>query len=143
MKVTVQEKKVEALKRMKALGIAGCIVEDFRKRGNVQLFEGPMGAGYWANDKMKEVIAEFEKRHDALVYTGIRSFLQMEGESKPWEVVSLLYVSDSKEEWENDNGDIAGGSAFAYVYNVTIPEFTDLGSIGFRKTIAGGLRRNY
>lgn len=121
------------------MDIAGCIRKDFYSAGNVQIFETGLGIGYWADDKMKEVISEFEQRHNALVYMGIKSYMRCDDEA--WEVVSLFYVSDHKEEWAGDVADIRNSTPFVYVYNRSIPEFSDLGCIGVRKTMAGGLVR--
>lgn len=44
-------------------------------------------------------------------------------------LISLLYVSKHMEEWERDRNDLAAGVPIVYVYNVNMPEFSELGAI--------------
>lgn len=139
MFISIQEKKAEAVRRMREVGIASVIIDDFEKNGNVQLFETPLGAGYWLNDEEKKIVEKFEREHDGLVYSGTRNRMVCDGDI--YDVMTLLYVSDHKDEWDDDRNDLCCGFPFAYVYNKTCPVFSEIGCVGIRRTVAGGLRR--
>lgn len=139
MNVSLQDKKKEAIRRMRKLGICSAIIADFQRNNNVQFFETALGIGYWANDKIKAAISEFEKKHNALVFTGIKNVLNFDGETEThW---SFLYVSDYPDEWSDDDELLRENLQMAHVYNENCPDFSEIGAIGIARTIAGGLRR--
>lgn len=64
MNVSIEEKKAEAVKRLKEMNVFEYYVQDFSISGRVQVSEPPLGALYWL-DKSKdagviEYIKEFE-----------------------------------------------------------------------------------
>lgn len=134
MKISREEKKIEAIKRLKAMGIIDDAINQFKEEDTVMVSENPFGFLYWANGKQKNVIKQFESKHNALVYlcnycpTEIGKFL------------SLFYVSDHKEEWEMDNADITDGYAMVYCANLNWPDGSEFGTIAF-KSINGGVKR--
>lgn len=129
------EKKQEAIARMKMWGIYGPVIEQFDKKGIVSESAPPLGACFWLNDEQLARVREFEKEYDAVVYHVIHSYTSI------GEMESYLYVSNYPEEWEMDREDIKMGQQLVYVYNYDDPEFSELGSIGIRRTAAGGLQR--
>ena len=135
MNITREEKKVEALERMKKFGYWGCAREAFRKQNKVFVNEPPFGAVYDLNEKEKAEVEAFEKEYNALVYIVIRTPM--------WFGLcdSYLYVSDYKEEWEMDNDDIKHGYAMAYVVNHDAPECSEFGTIGVKLASGAGLVR--
>lgn len=133
MKVSKENKKKEALQRMKALGIYSESIKQF-ERGMVSYSEPPMGANYWLDDEQKAIIKEFEEEYDALVYFGMRSYTEF------GKLDSFLYISDDEEEWFMDNADIQEGYAVAYVYNHDVPEYSEIGSIAVRERFGGLVR---
>lgn len=133
MKVSKENKKKEAIKRMKALGIYSESIKQF-ERGMVSYSEPPMGANYWLDDEQKAIIKEFEEEYDALVYFGMRSYTEF------GKLDSFLYISDDEEEWFMDNADIQEGYAVAYVYNHDVPEYSEIGSIAVRERFGGLVR---
>ena len=136
MKVSLEEKKIEAVKRMKALGIFSETIRQFEKENLVSVSVSPFGGFFWIDDEDKERIAAFEKKSSALVYMVVRSYTDY------GKMDSYLFVSDFKdEEWAMDREDLKHGRAFAYVYNYEEPEFSEFGTIGIKKTIAAGLER--
>ena len=137
MKITREEKKVEAIKRMKMLGIFGQTIRDFENHDLVSVTEPPVGAFYWLEDEEMERVHDFEEKHNALVYCVIRSFTNF------GTMDSYLYVSDYKEEWKDDIRDIKENIQLVYVYNRDYPELSEFGSIGFKRTIAAGLMRTF
>ena len=135
--VSLEEKKAEAVKRMKMLGIFPETIKQFERDSKVSVSKPPLGAFFWVDDEDKKRIAEFEKRYSALVYMVVRSYFKELGKMDTY-----LFVSDYKdEEWELDRSDLEHGQALAYVYNYSEPVFSEIGSVGLKLTIAEGLKR--
>ena len=137
MKVSMEEKKIEAVKRMKELKIFPEVIKQFERDGLVSLSHPPVGAHFWLDDEQKKIVADFEKENDALVFTGIRSYTDI------GVMDSYLFVSDYAEEWEMERRDFKHGRALAYVYNHDAPDCSEMGSIGIAPTPAAGLRRTW
>ncbi len=135
MTVSIEEKKAEAIARMKLWGIYSPIVKQFKNEGIVSESAPPLGACYWLNEEQINRVREFESQNDALVYHVIHSFTNI------GEMENYLYVSDYPEEWEIDREDIKAGLQFAYVYNIDAPDCSEFGCIGIERTPAAGLSR--
>lgn len=135
MNATMKEKKAEAGKRMRALGIYRPTVQQFTRQDILSACEGPFGACYWVEGDSLEHVREFEEENNALVYLVIRC--RVGGD----EVENYLYVSDHPEDWALDWQDLKQGMPVARAYNVSCPWCSDTGHIGIRKTAAAGLRR--
>ena len=135
MNISREEKKYEAIQRMKMLGIFNETIRQFEIDDLVSISMPPYGAFYWVDDTLKEMIQQFEVKHNALVYMIIRSYTSI------GTMDSFLFISDYKEEWRLEHADMQMGILFAYVYNYLEPLFSEFGSIEFRKSIAGGLIR--
>lgn len=134
MNVSMEIKKAEAIKRMKALGIFPQTIQQFKRENLVSYSEPPMGANYWLDDEQKAIVKEFEQEHNALVYFATRSY------TKFGKLDFFLFVSDYEEEWEMDNEDIKDGYALAYVYNYDVPDFSEIGSIMVKERFGGLVR---
>ncbi len=135
MNVTREEKKAEAVRRMKLWGIYGPTREQFRKSNLVSISEPPLGACFWVNDEEKADIEAFEKEYNALVYHVVRSFTEF------GTLDTYLYVSDHPEEWEMDLEDLKDGYQCCYVKNHDDPWCSEFGSVLLRLTPAAGLKR--
>lgn len=135
MQVSREEKKKEAIKRMKLWGIYPETIKQFDKEELISMSEPPLGAYYWVDKETEEKIRDFEKSHNALVYSVIRSY------TKVGILDSYLFVSDYLEEWGMDIEDISEHRALAYVYNHAWPDCSEFGSIGIERTAAAGLKR--
>jgi hypothetical protein len=133
-RVSKENKKAEAIKRMKVLNIFPQTIQQFKRSNLVSYSEPPMGANYWLDDEQVKLVKEFEEKHNALVYFVIRSYAEF------GKLDSFLYVSDHEEEWELDHEDIADGYALAYVYNYDIPEYSEFGSIAVQNRFGGLVR---
>lgn len=131
------DKKKEAVKRMKALGIFGPTIKQFEKENLLSQSEPPMGACYWVEGEQLARVREFEKENNALVYHIIHNWTNI------GELENYLYVSDYEEEWEMDNEDIKNGTVLAYVYNKSMPDCSEFGTIGVALTPAAGLKRTW
>lgn len=137
MKISKQAKKAEAVHRMEMMGIFSETIKQFEEEDKVSISESPFGAFYWVDDAEKKLIAQLEEKYDALVYMVIRAHTTM------GRMDSFVFVSDHQDEWNMDREDIQNDILFAYVHNYSMPDCSELGYIGFRKTTAGGLVRIY
>ena len=138
MKISTEEKKIEAVKRMNLLGIYPETIRQFDEEGYVSLSEPPFGAYFWVQGEELERIREFEEKYTALVYTVVRGrYLEI------GTLDAYLYVSDEREEWEYDAENFGHGEAFAYVYNHDYPCMSEFGYIGVKLGIAAGLIRTW
>ena len=133
--ITIEAKKEEAIRRMKMLNIFPETIRQFEKEGYISISEPPFGAFYWADDEQKKLIAEIEQQYHLLVYMGIMSYTEF------GKMLSLLYVSDHEEEWDEDNMNLLNEEAVTYTYNFDAPDCSEFGYIGFKKTPASGLIR--
>ena len=137
--MTRAELKNEAIKRCEILKEKGAFkqsVNQFIKNDKVSISEPPFGAFYWLNEEEQKQVEGFEKQYNSLVYMVIRSFTEL------GTLDAYLYVSQYKEEWEQDLQDLKEGCPLCYVYNKECPEFSEFGSIGFEVVkMSGGLKR--
>lgn len=133
MKVTIEEKKTEALERMKMLNLYPNVIQEFEKENILNMSENG-GFLYWLDDQQKEYVSEFETEHNALVYHVIHNYTEF------GELLTFLYVSDSKDEWDFDRADLKDGYACAYVKNLDEDAFSEFGSIAFKQQFGGLVR---
>lgn len=134
MKRTRKEMKAEAIERMKSFGLFNPVIRDFKRNDLIQLSEPPVGACFYLDPEMLEVVKELEKDGHFLVYHMIRNWTEF------GELWSFLYVYYDDEDWTMDHEDAKEGYQMAYVWNKD-GGFSDMGTIGIRRTIAGGLER--
>ena len=92
------------------------------------------GILYWLDERQQMCVAEVQKDYNILVYHIIHSHTEF------GELLSMLYVSRHREEWEEDREFLKQGYPIAYVKNLSIPEFSEFGSIGIQPCI-GGVKR--
>lgn len=133
--VSVEEKKAEALSRMKELGINGHTIRLFAEFDKINFSEPPSGAFFLTDDEDLERIRAFERQYNALVFIVIRNF------TADGTMDSYLFVSDYPEEWPDDRRLLREGEATAYVYNHDAPYCSEIGSIGIAMNTAYCLRR--
>ena len=135
MNVTRENKKIEAINRMKALDLFEPCIKAFESRNEVQLSEMTGGLYEFSRDEeLNAKIKEFEEEYDALVYHVIHTYTSF------GEMYSFLYVPDYEEEWEMDNEDIQDNYAMSYVWNKDFPDFSEFGSIEIRQKFGGLVR---
>lgn len=137
MTVSKEEKKVEALSRMKKWGIYPETIKQFENDDLINESMPPVGACFWIEGESLEQIRKFERQYNALVYFVIHSYTNI------GELENYLYVSDYPEEWEQDNSDIKYGQQLCYVVNHDAPECSEFGFIGIELTPAASLRRTW
>lgn len=134
--------KDEAIKRLEILKLHPNVLKEFKKEGTIyyserlnQIFDGLL---YWVSNvkEYEQVIKEFEEKHNALVYHAQLAKFEF------GTCLSLLFVSQYAEEWEQDKQDLEIMHPYAYVVNLDIPEYSECGRIGIvRKN--GGISRIY
>lgn len=130
----LEKQKIEAVKRMKALGLYPTVIKEFEEDGKLNLSEYN-GLLYHLNDDEKEMVKTWEQ-DECLVYHVIKS------QTSFGLLYSLLYVSDTEEEWEMENNDVKELTPFVYVINKTEPMFSEFGSITILPRNGGLVRTN-
>ena len=131
MKITIEEKKKEAIKRMKMINLFPKVIEEFEEENVVNLSEGK-GILFWLDDEQKRIVSQIEREHNILVYHAIHNYTEF------GELLTLFYVSDDKNEWSLDRFDLQYGYACTYVKNLSVDWCSEFGTICF-KPMNGGL----
>lgn len=135
MNVSMEEKKLEAICRMKKLHIWSQAIKEFEKHGLVLVTEPPIGAVYAIEPELQAEVKKFEEEHNALVYIVVRAFTTF------GKMDSMLFVSDYVEDWEFEDRELDEWIAMTYTVNWDYPDCSEMGSISIRPTPAGGLER--
>ena len=137
MDKSIETKKEEAVSRMKRLGIPPEMVRQFEQDGCISISKPPSGAFYRAEGEDLQHIRNFESDYNALVYVVIRS-------NTPIGIIdSYLYVSNYPEEWEYERKLLDENTPSVYVYNHNVPECSELGEIGIRRSTEGRLLQEW
>ena len=113
--------KKQAVKNMQALGLDDKAIKSFEKDNKVYCSEG----GYLVEvpGKIKQKIYEYEKTYGFLVYHVIHSILWN------YETYECLYVSCYEEDWAYDDMLTETSWVMSHSENLTVPDFTEAGSI--------------
>jgi hypothetical protein len=135
MNIPVEEKKIEAVKRMKMLDIFPQTIRQFEKDGYISISEPPHGAFFWADEEQQKIINKIQEEYNLLVYMGIMAYTEF------GKMVSFLYVSDHREEWDDDNLNLLNDEAMTYTVNYDAPDCSEFGYIMFKRSVAAGLIR--
>lgn len=128
-----ETQKKEAIKRMKILSLHENVIKEFKEEEVVNKSELG-GFLYWLNKDEARRVKQWEDDTGNLAYHAIFN------KTKFGDMLSVLYVSKHKSEWEMDNEDIENGYSYAYVINLENPSFNEIGSIAFEKKIGGLVR---
>ena len=140
--MTKEKLQIEALWRIKEMDFHPSVANDFENDGTIYYSERtPLGGIlYWLrnNPKWEEIVRKAEEKYGFLVYHCTHEYLTF------GECLTMLYVSDSEEEWEMDRDDMrkVNGKRYfcAYVCNLTNPDFSSIGGVEMEE-IGGGLVR--
>ena len=132
MEATREQMKEEAVKRMKMLGINPPTIEEFEQEGKLNVSRG--GFLYWLDDEYRAKVAEFEEKYGGLAFAVIESNTEF------GKLLSILYVSTHRDEWESDRLGLKAGEPFAYVFNLDVEECSEFGFINVRKRFGGLVR---
>lgn len=142
MGISREIKKVEAIKRLKKMGVFDETITQFEEDDLVSMSEpcdgifGVFGALYWLNDEQKRIVKVFEEENDALVYLVVRSYTNF------GIMDNLFYVSDHNEEWYMDKADLCENFACVYVVNHDMPDCSEFGTISWKEA-GGGILRTF
>lgn len=141
MNISREDKKAEAIRRMKALKYFSPSIKEFKLYDKVMINEPPLGGHFYIDyePELVEKINELEARDNILVYAVVRSYLSDGFET--FKMDSLLFVEDYKEEWEFFDEDLPYKTIMTYTINWNEPDFSEYGSIGFDYTPGAGLKR--
>lgn len=156
MKLTLEEMKCEAVKRLEILNslqpIEDLVIKEFKEKGSVvyseiNYFNGlkiPTNFSLDTQSKVddlkdiepsfKTLVERFEKFNDALVYYTILSHTSI------GRLLSILYVSNEKEEWEDDRKILKEHTPLAYVCNFDEPDCSEFGYIKIAQAFGGVYR---
>lgn len=137
MVIGFEEKKKEAVDRLRMLGIYKNNIAEFEEKGSIFSSDPPAGGLYRANETQLGFVREFEAETEALVYMIVRSYTAF------GRMDCFLFVSNYPEEWEEERKSLESPSkgVLAYVYNYDAPECSEHGDIGLERTAAEGLIR--
>lgn len=137
---TKEQQITRAITLLEAMGIYKPYVDAFKKNGTITTFENY--GGFWTTEEngaekdLLNKIKEIEAKHDCVVYAVTHEIVEF------GELYDLLIVQKQENEWDYsfyDNGN-KQYTAFAYVYNKSIPEFSEFGDI-MVQSFGGGIRR--
>ena len=135
-----QKQKAEALVRMKALKLMWEVIDDFKRNDTVYYSERQnnffRAILYWVDnhEEYADAIKKFEKEHNALVYHAQLTHLEF------GDCLSMFFVSEYEEDWEQERKDLQNGETLAYVENLDDDMFSEMGYIGFESTQGGVMR---
>ena len=133
-KVASEEKQKEALLRMQYLELGEDVINYFAT-GIIPLCVNGIDGIYGIPKGSVDRITNFEREHNAIVYAVVYVATNI------GDMESYFYVSDWEEEWEMDRCDLTEGYSMTWTENLTHPEYSEFGSIGFERTASGGIRR--
>lgn len=132
MKATREQQKVEAIDRMRRLGVIGDAIKQFQHDDMVMVSE--QGILYWLDEDQQKMVKEFEDEYGALVFMVIHNHTEF------GELLSMLYISRDKDVWEYDREDLKQGYAYAYVKNLDDETCSECGMIGVANRFGGLVR---
>ncbi len=126
----------EAVKRMHLMGVFPETIKQFEQDGLISQTIGE--ACYWLDVETMKRVREFELRFHTVVYHVVPATYAEIGQTETY-----FYVGDTPSEWKLDCMDILDGSQLCYVRNLTYPDCSEFGSIGFALTRGAGLKRTW
>lgn len=129
-----KEMKKEAINRMRILQLHQNVLYDFMNENKLNKSDSPLGTLYWLDEEEIKIVKDFEQRHNVLVYHVIHTF------SNLGETYELLFVTNEKEEWENEKRDLKNGFAFAQVIVIDYEPNSEMGYIGVEAKNGGIIR---
>ena len=124
--------KFEAIKRMHELGIAAVAIDDFNKSD--KLLCSDYGIMSEVPEEIKQRIKDWESKYNNLVYHVIHSHVYGQ------EFYDCLSVSCYQDDWLYENKRLSDGWPMSHSFNLSIPDFTESGTI-FVKEYNGTLMR--
>lgn len=140
-----QLQKTEAIKRLKILQdkfeLMETVTKEFEKEDTLYYSEYVNkqypAILYWIsnNEDYEKAIKQFEEKHNVLVYHVILTPTYDNGI-----VLTLLYVSETQEEWTRDKEELKEGLPCAYVMNIETKQGSEFGGIQIDGSMGGIVR---
>ncbi len=128
MRISTEEKKAEAVKRMKMLNLDEAEIEWFKNKGTPMEVDPLIGLSMTVLGDELERVRKFEKENNALVYYVVNSYIPGEAPCQDY-----LYVSDRKEEWPSNRAYIKKGFLPTYAVEKKAPYKSGFSMIQYRK----------
>lgn len=132
---------VEALLRMKRLGIHSNAINEFRLEKKInksipcRIGNGQVaGILYWLDEEEVKLVKQIEEEWEILVYHVV------ETHSNFGKMLNMFYVSKYTEEWEYDNDLLNEDTQCVYVKNLDVAEYSEFGYIYYDKAFGGLVR---
>lgn len=140
-----QLQKQEAIERLKILQdkfeLMETVTKEFEREDTLYYSEyvnkNFPAVLYWINnnEEYEEAIKQVERNHNILVYHVILTPTYDNGI-----VLTLLYVSSSQEEWENDREELKQGLPCTYVLNIESQQGSEFGGVQIAGAMGGIIR---
>lgn len=135
MNISVEYKKVEALKRMQLLQLSKSCIRAFK---DDEVWASEYGTGILydlsEDEELINKIKEIESQYNILVYHVVKDLTPFGS------LVTMFYVSDDQEEWKEDREWLSDKISCCYVWNRDDDYCSEFGDISFNST-NGGLKR--
>lgn len=132
---------VEALLRMKKLGIHSNAINEFRLERKInksipcRIGNGQVaGILYWLDEEEIEIVKKVEEEKEILVYHVVYTY------SNFGKMMNMFYVSKYTEEWEYDNALLLENTQCVYVKNLDEEEWSEFGYIYYDRAFGGIVR---
>ena len=125
----------DATLRMSIIGLAPFVINDFDQNSIVYKSEGAKILPL--DEDEQKMVEEFEEKTGFLVYHVMYDDVGMAGCH-----YAFFYVSNCEDEWKQEGQDLMNKTPIVYVKNISNPDKSEFGSIGFT-VHDGALMRMY
>lgn len=139
-----QLQKTEAIERLKILQdkfeLMETVTKEFEKEDTLYYSEyinkSCPAILYWVNNKeeYKNAVKEFEEEHNALVYHAILTRTTF------GTILTLLYVTEEQEVWQEDRKQLNEGLPLAYCINLDDDTCSEFGGVQIGGAMGGIVR---
>ena len=130
-----EEMKQKAIKVMKELDIYRPYIKGFKDNDDVCYYEN--FGGYWAyqEENVQKKIKELENKYEFVIYAATHEMTEF------GELYDFLYISKYEEDDEYNCQKVNDGHIVpAYVWNLSVEEYSEMGTIVVQ-SFGGGIRR--
>lgn len=134
--MTKEDKKIkECMRRMDVLRFSQSVIDEFHKEGIIYEYNYVLNRFVKADENLIKDIKKLEEEYDLKVYYVLHSNSNI-GETREY-----FFVSSYPEEWTDDRLHLEMGQTQSFVDNLTYPENSEFGFIGFEECKKNKLRR--
>ncbi len=129
---TKEEMKQQALEIMKILRLHQNVINEFANENKLNKSETSNGILYWLDDEEKQMVEEYEKKWNVLVYHVIKTYTVEMGA-----IYDLLYIPSEKDSWQ---GILERLKQDNIILSHTISAFSESGDIVIQSKNGGVIR---